>query len=117
MKINLDPLIEKIRETVRAHALPNRPGAYTRFAERKQTPDEYGCADAANIRYTIGDFERNPALRAAAVAELQALQDPETGLFKEESHHPFPYHSPLYRGVGAVRCGTALSSDRPVRIS
>lgn len=89
MKINLDPLIEKIRETVRAHALPNRPGAYTRFAERKQTPDEYGCADAANIRYTIGDFERNPALRAAAVAELQALQDPETGLFKEESYHPF----------------------------
>lgn len=31
MKINLDPLIEKIRETVRAHALPNRPGAYTRL--------------------------------------------------------------------------------------
>lgn len=31
MKINLDPLIEKIRETVRAHALPNRPGGVHPF--------------------------------------------------------------------------------------
>lgn len=89
MKTDLDPLIEMIREAVHAHAVPEESGGYVRFTGRgRMTSDEYGCADAANIRYTIGDFERVPERRAAAVTRLQAFQDPETGLFSEETHHP-----------------------------
>ena len=94
MKYNLDPLIEKIRRTVRAHALPEQPGAYARWrwmdeaGKRSLGPNEYGCADAANIDYILGDLPRDPALRQARVAALQQFQHPDTGLFQEPTHHP-----------------------------
>ena len=81
-----------IRETVRTHELTT-PGEYARWiwndekGSRNLGSSEYGCADAANILYIIGDFEREPEKRAAAVKALQALQDPETGLFREPTHH------------------------------
>ncbi len=87
MKLNLDPLIEMIRVAVSAHALPDRPGAYARFLGADKPSTAYGCADAANIYYTIGYFERNPENRAKAIAEIQVFQNPETGLFEDETHH------------------------------
>jgi hypothetical protein len=48
----------------------------------------YGCADAANILYTIGRFPRDPAERQAWIDALQRLQDPASGLFHEPTHHP-----------------------------
>lgn len=54
----------------------------------------YGCADAANILYTLGHFPRtsdkNEAQeRDAAVHVLQEMQDVASGLFCEVTHHAY----------------------------
>ena len=60
--MNIDPIVTKIRRCVRKHELG--AGAYARYTrpneEKGQTLaiNPYGCADAANLLYTIGDFER-----------------------------------------------------------
>ena len=95
--IDIRPLIAEIEECVRRHELPQR-GAYRRWlwpggvwgdggAPRSLGKNEYGCADAANILYTVGAFPAGEAARRAA-DELRAMQDPETGLFYESSHDP-----------------------------
>ncbi len=87
---NIDRLIEKIASTVAAHDLGG--GAYARWlwqnekSDRKLGKNEYGCADAMNILYTIGRFPKGDE-RQAALCALLSLQDPETGLFREETHH------------------------------
>lgn len=63
-----------------------RPGAAP-SAVRDLRVNEYGCADAANILYTLGRFPAAPVERAAWVAALQSLQKP-SGLFEEATHHP-----------------------------
>ena len=91
--MNIDGLIESIRATVERHQLA--PGAYCRWlwadakGERELGVNEYGCADAANILYTLGCFEGDPETRACWVRTMQGMQDPETGLFHEATHHPF----------------------------
>lgn len=85
----IDDLIERIHDCVKRHRL-ERPGEYARwlFGENRNLGvNEYGCADAANILYTIGYFPKDPETRAADVAVLQSMQDPETGLFSEPTHH------------------------------
>lgn len=85
---NLDPLIEKIAKTVEEHKLP-QPGAYTRWLYTGEIgPNEYGCADAANILYIIGRPVRDPEERAACIRVLQDFQQEDTGLFAEPTHHP-----------------------------
>jgi hypothetical protein len=91
---NLSPFISDVEAIVASHNL-GRPGAYRRWRAASQagsTPRDlglnpYGCADAANILYTIGRFPRDSAERAAWVATLQSLQDPASGLFREPTHH------------------------------
>ena len=91
MIINIDSLIGKISATIASHKLEE--GVYTRWLWQNETGtrrlgiNEYGCADAANILYTIGEFPGESASREAWVRTLQSLQDPETGLFVEETHH------------------------------
>lgn len=91
MLYHLDPLVEKIRAVVESHRLA--PGAYRRWnwknaaCTRNLDASEYGCADAANILYTIGDFPESPEERAAFVAQLRAFQHADTGLFTEPTHH------------------------------
>jgi hypothetical protein len=69
-------------------------GGYRRWnwqdsaGERDLGVSPYGCADAANILYTIGRFPSEPEPRAASIAQLQALQSAETGMFEEPTHHP-----------------------------
>ncbi len=89
MKRNIDHLIHAIDKAVWNHELT--PGCFARWriddgTGRDMGSSEYGCADAANIFYTIGHFHREPAYRAACVAELQRFQHPD-GTFAEPTHH------------------------------
>ena len=89
--MNIDALVEKIAKTVESHRIEE--GVYARWLwqsdkqNRVLGKNEYGCADAANILYTIGAFPREPEKRARWVAALQSMQDPQTGLFREATHH------------------------------
>ena len=93
-RLNLDPVIEKIIRVLQAHKLPS-PGEYCRFLRdspernRKLGNNEYGCADAVNIRYSLGMPGAEPGEREETIRVLQAFQDPESGLFQERDHHPF----------------------------
>lgn len=90
--INLNPFVEQVRRTVESHRLSE--GVYCRWLWQNEANDrelganEYGCADAANLLYTIGDFPKDPLKRAEWVNALQGMQNPETGLFTEKTHHP-----------------------------
>jgi len=89
--MNIDNLIAKIHRIVERHKMEE--GVYSRWlwqnaeGTRQLGVNEYGCADAANILYTIGQFERMPEKRACWVKAMQDMQNPETGLFTEATHH------------------------------
>lgn len=84
-------IVNKARRIVARHRLAE--GQYCRWlwqnekGRRELGVNEYGCADAANILYTIGDFVREPEKRAAWVRTIQGQQDPGTGMFTEATHH------------------------------
>ena len=92
MTFNIDSLIQKIYDTVESHRIEE--GKYARWlwqnekGNRELGVNEYGCADAANILYTIGRFPAESEKKDAWIAALQDLQDPTTGLFTECTHHP-----------------------------
>lgn len=89
--LNLDRLINEINALVERHYLGN--GAYARYlwqdegGSRKMGINEYGCADAMNILYTTGAFPRGER-RSACLEALRSLQNPDTGMFTEKTHHP-----------------------------
>lgn len=89
--MNIDSLIGKIQHIVERHRIEE--GVYSRWlwqnekGDRELGKNEYGCADAANILYTIGAFERDPEKRLCWVKTLQEMQHPESGLFTETTHH------------------------------
>lgn len=89
---NIDGLIEKIYSAVKSHKLA--PGQYARWlwnnekGNRNLGSSEYGCADAANILYTIGRLATDADEKSAAISALQAFQHKDTGLFEEPTHHP-----------------------------
>lgn len=91
--LDIRPLIDQIEATVRNHRL-DKTGAYCRWlwmdAENKRELgiNEYGCADAANILYTINRFPSDPQERAGWVSTLQGLQHADSGLFLERTHYP-----------------------------
>ena len=75
----------------RTHRLDQRRGQRRRGQTCKaagEAPDPYGCADAVNLLYTLGALDAAATDRAGWIATLQGLQDPETGLFREGTHHP-----------------------------
>ncbi|MBE6612789.1 MAG: hypothetical protein E7632_09890 [Ruminococcaceae bacterium] len=82
--IDFSSIIPKIQNIIDRHKLAD--GSYGRWPGDTQ-PNPYGCADAANILYSIGNFPSCPAERAEWVKVLQGMQDPETGLFTEATHH------------------------------
>lgn len=90
--MNVDFLVTRIEDTVRRHRLEE--GVYARWLwqdganSRRLGRNEYGCADAANLLYTIGAFPRAPQERAAWTGALRAMQERDTGLFREPTHHP-----------------------------
>lgn len=90
MRKNISKFINNVEKVVEKHKIDT--GAYARWTmdngkDRKMGINEYGCADAANILYTIGDFPKNVEERAHWIHVLQSMQDPETGLFWEKTHH------------------------------
>ena len=89
-RYNIEDLIDRIRDCVSRHALVH-PGEYRRYTvgdRKNEGVNEYGVADAANILYTIGDFPRDRETRDGFVKILRSMQDPQTGLFTEATHHP-----------------------------
>lgn len=91
-KYDLRPVIDAIRETVKNHEL-DVPGAYRRWnwqneaGTRNLGINEYGCADALNILYTMGELASDDELRRARINVLQSLQNPESGMFVEATHN------------------------------
>ena len=91
--INIDPILRHIEETVKRHELST--GHYCRYLwqdrwnSREMGLNAYGCADAANILYTLNRFPQDPQERAEWISALQSKQDPETGIFLEPTHHDF----------------------------
>lgn len=87
----INELINKIRETVDSHSL-GKPGEYARrtipSGDRYTGLNEYGCADAANILYTLCEFPSDFAERAAWTRTLQSFQKKESGMFSEATHSP-----------------------------
>ena len=90
--LDIIDFIKTVKETVDNHSL-GAPGAYQRwrFQDKGKTRDlgvnAYGCADAANILYTIGGFPGSNAEREGFIATLQGFQNPSLGMFKDETHH------------------------------
>ncbi len=89
---DLREFIAAVQGIVVGHELGQR-GAYRRWTWRQPGQNRdlglnpYGCADAANILYTIGCFPQDPRERQGWIATLRSLQDPESGLFREATHH------------------------------
>lgn len=101
--IDIRQLIFDIETTVSTHRL-DRPGAYTRWLWQAPIPvpapanppkarqlglNEYGVADAANLLYSIGKFPGEAWERASWIEVFNGLQNPETGLYTEATHHTF----------------------------
>ncbi len=87
---DLRHFIHTVETAVSAHNL-GLPGAYSRWTRPGAHPtgmNPYGCADAANILYTTGRFPSDPQERQFWVGALQGLQNAESGLFEEPTHHP-----------------------------
>lgn len=93
MKLDARQFISRVEASVKEHHL-GEPGTYARWLwqddrnSRRLGMNEYGCADAANILYTIGEFGFSPEERGKWAEALQGLQHPDSGLFVEETHHP-----------------------------
>ena len=95
MKRDITKYIENAKRIIDKHSL-GEIGAYSRWLWQPEDDtkprrdlglNEYGCADAANILYMIGAFPAEANERAAWVKVLQDLQQADTGLFVEETHH------------------------------
>ena len=88
--IDLSALVARFEGAVRACAT-GTPGGYRRWTRpgpgRGLEPNPYGCADAANLLYTLSRFPADAGERSAAVAALQSFQDPRSGFFRESTHH------------------------------
>lgn len=87
-RIVIDNLIEKIYQCVEKHNL-GKFGQYSRWlwGERDLGINEYGCADALNILYSINRFPQTEEEREGFANALMDMQDAETGLFNEATHH------------------------------
>ncbi len=94
--LDIQPLIHAAGATLATHQL-ERVGAYARWitphSDANQSRDlglnPYGVADAANLLYTIGHFPSEPTARASWIEILRGLQETESGLYREGTHHSF----------------------------
>ena len=83
---DLRPFIQAVKDIVARHNL-GKPGEYTRWltqnaqGNRDLGSSPYGCANAANILYTIGALPESAEEKQAFIRVLQAFQDEESGLF------------------------------------
>lgn len=101
---NITPIIESFEKVVENHKLSQ--GSYKRFLF-EETKNPYGCADAANILYTIGSFPQDEFERAEFVRHLSDMQDKETGLFHDikQTERVVYLHDPIHT---TAHCMAAL---------
>lgn len=103
---NITGIINKIHWVVQTHKLA--PGSYARLPNGT-LPNPYGCADAANILYSIGAFPQDTYEREAFVRILRQMQDPKSGLFIENTDDPIyrnmHVHHPIHT---TAHCMAAL---------
>ncbi len=85
--IDLRPFIDRVTAIVARHSL-GASGEYRRRLQPDEGVNAYGSAGAANILYTVGRWP-GAAERAAWADRLCAMQDTRSGLFEDETHHPF----------------------------
>ena len=128
--IDLSPFLHAVERSVARHALGppgsharyTRPGVDERGAARELGENAYGCADAANLLYTLGALPASPAVRSGWVERLRALQDAETGLYEEASHDAIhttahclstPYSSMNIDHVNRIICTNNKISPYP----
>lgn len=84
---DLRPFITEIKQIVDRHYL-GEPGKYARWITQDEKGSRdlgsipYGCANAANILYTIGELPTDLEEKAAFIKVLQDFQNPENGLFE-----------------------------------
>ncbi|PCJ61310.1 MAG: hypothetical protein COA79_06935 [Planctomycetota bacterium] len=89
---DISDFIKSVEGIIASHQL-GTIGAYQRWKtqspenNREMGIDPYGCADAANILYTIGRFPSDQEERVEWIKTLQSLQESKTGLFSESTHH------------------------------
>jgi hypothetical protein len=89
--VNIDNLVEQIRKCVERHKIAD--GKYSRWLWQNEKGDRelgcnpYGCADAANILYSISQFPRDAKERCAFVDTLRSMQEKSSGMFHEKTHH------------------------------
>lgn len=90
--LDLRDFVRALERLVASHSLGS-PGAYRRWlrqdasGRRDLGRNPYGCADAANLLYTIGSFPRGEVERKAWIDAIGSFQDPSDGLFREATHH------------------------------
>ncbi|WP_154792122.1 hypothetical protein [Occultella kanbiaonis] len=80
--------VADLRALVDEHHLGE--GRYARWSTRcggaEPAVNPYGCADAVNILYTLGELPSSEAARREHMAALRDLQDPDSGSFDEPTH-------------------------------
>ena len=93
-RLDIDNILKHTLEIVKAHELD--VGKYSRWLwnngdcnNRDLECNPYGCADAANILYTLNQFPSDAYERKKWIEVLQGFQDSKTGLFYETTHHEF----------------------------
>lgn len=68
-------------------------GQYTRHLGKSgydsSRSDAYAVTGMANIRYMLAEFPTDPDERQAWVDSLQSFQDPETGVFLDQTHSDY----------------------------
>jgi len=88
--LDLRPWLAQLETRIAEHAL-GAPGAYRRWRRPDPTQADganpYGSADAANLLYTLARLPAAPRVRARWVETLRAFQEPDTGWFREPTHH------------------------------
>lgn len=88
---DIRPFIERVKRIVDEHYL-GEPGKYKRWlaqdekGSRDLGASPYGCANAVNILYTIGELPHDLKEREAFIRVLQDFQDQESGLFHNEGN-------------------------------
>lgn len=120
---DLRPFIKEVRKIVDRHYL-GETGKYSRWITQDGNNSRnlgcvpYGCANAANILYTINDFPGDSAERAAFIKVLQEFQNKESGIFEDSDNvatHSTAFLSgalalfdakPLYKATGLSEYAT-----------
>lgn len=104
--------IDEVEKIVARHNL-GETGKYARWITQDDTGrrnlgvSPYGCANAANILYTINRLPDDAKERAAFINVLQQLQNKETGIFEDVDN--YPTHSTAF-----VSGALALFDARPL---